>query len=349
LFTNSKIGIGIESSCDETSIAIVEAGKKLLSLRIYSQIESHAPYRGVVPELASRSHLEKINLLLEECLDEAKIDWKEIAYIAVTTHPGLMGSLMIGAQLARCISLVHSIPIVPVNHLEAHLAVVSLENEVPSFPWLGVLLSGGNSSIYRYSDWGNLSLLGDTMDDALGEAFDKVSALLDLPYPGGPVVEKEALRFTKELQTRNVSLFPKLLKESPDDKIEFSFSGLKTAVLYHVKGRPKEDLDIPKICHDFQKTSFELVTRNISKAVKNTGIRTVVCAGGVLANSTLREELEMVAKRQDWTLLYPSKKILCTDNGAMIANLGFYLWQKGFTAPINFKVSPKRNLSQTTI
>ncbi|BDA78332.1 tRNA N6-adenosine threonylcarbamoyltransferase [Leptospira kobayashii] len=344
---NSKIGIGIESSCDETSVAIVEAGKKLLSLKIYSQIESHAPYRGVVPELASRSHLEKINLLLEECLIEANVDWKDIAYIAVTTHPGLMGSLMIGAQLARCISLVHSIPIVPVNHLEAHLAVVSLEKEVPAFPWLGVLLSGGNSSVYRYSDWGNLQLIGDTMDDALGEAFDKVSALLDLPYPGGPVVEKEARKFFDRMEKPRGSLFPKLLKESSSDKIEFSFSGLKTAVLYHVKGKPKEDLDIPRICHDFQETAFELVTRNISKAVKNTGIRTVVCAGGVLANSTLREELEMVAKRQDWTLLYPSKKILCTDNGAMIANLGFYLWQKGFTAPLNFKVSPKRNLSQT--
>ncbi|TGN20141.1 tRNA (adenosine(37)-N6)-threonylcarbamoyltransferase complex transferase subunit TsaD [Leptospira idonii] len=341
-----SFGIGIESSCDETSVAIVKEGRELLSLKIYSQIESHAPYRGVVPELASRSHLEKINLLLEECLEEANVSWEQIKYVAVSAYPGLMGSLMIGAQLARCISLVHSLPIVLVNHLEAHLAVVGLEEELPEFPVLGVLLSGGNSSVYLYHDFGKMELIGDTMDDSLGEAFDKVSSLLDLPYPGGPPVEKEAVLYESKSVGKLPSLFPKLLKESGEE-IQFSFSGLKTAVLYHVKSQTKESLDVGRVCSDFQKTAFELVIRNIRKAVKKTGIRTVICAGGVLANGSLRNELELESKRQKWKLFYPRKKIHCTDNGAMVASLGYHLWKKGYNAPLNFKVSPKRNLTNT--
>lgn len=184
-------GLGIESSCDETSIAIVKDGKELVSLKLYSQIETHSPYRGVVPEIASRAHLEKINSLLSLCMEESNLSFQDLSYIAVTGYPGLVGSLMIGAQLARCISLVHSIPIVLVNHLEAHLTVIGLEGELPAFPWLGVLLSGGNSSIYIYKGFGDLELLADTQDDSLGEAFDKVSAILNLPYPGGPTIEKK--------------------------------------------------------------------------------------------------------------------------------------------------------------
>lgn len=337
-------GLGIESSCDETSIAIVRDGKDLVSLKIYSQIDSHSPYRGVVPEIASRAHLEKINSLLAVSMEEAGIEYSELDYVAVTTYPGLVGSLMIGAQLARCISLVHQIPIVAVNHLEAHLAVIGLERELPPFPWLGVLLSGGNSSIYLYKGFGDLQILADTQDDSLGEAFDKVSAVLNLPYPGGPYLEAKANAY--KLGEAEVNPFPKLLKEDGEDKIRFSYSGLKTAVLYYLKAHA-EAPPVEKISYFFQKTAFELVTRNIRKAIAKTGIRTVVAAGGVLANGKLRESLEAEKERSQFDLFYPGKKIYCTDNGAMVACLGYHLWKQKSFVGLDFKVSPKRNFEQT--
>lgn len=336
-------GLGIESSCDETSIAIVRDGKELIALKVYSQIDTHSPYRGVVPEIASRAHLEKINSLLSVCMAEAQISFSSIQYIAVTGYPGLVGSLMIGAQLARCISLVHSIPIVLVNHLEAHLAVIGLERELPAFPWLGVLLSGGNSSIYIYKGFGDMELLADTRDDSLGEAFDKVSAILDLPYPGGPSIEKKALSYERPKGEKNP--FPKLLKEDGPDLIRFSYSGLKTAVLYYLKslqGNPP----IEKISYYFQKTAFELVVRNIGKAIETTKIGTVVAAGGVLANETLRSLLLTESQTRPFQLYFPQKKIYCTDNGAMVACLGYHLWKEKKIVGLDFKVSPKRNFEQ---
>ncbi|XDD47710.1 tRNA (adenosine(37)-N6)-threonylcarbamoyltransferase complex transferase subunit TsaD [Leptospira sp. WS39.C2] len=338
-------GLGIESSCDETSIAIVKNGKELISHKVYSQIETHSPYRGVVPEIASRAHLEKINSLLAVCIEESKLTFSDLSYVAVTGYPGLVGSLMIGAQLARCISLVHSIPIVLVNHLEAHLAVIGLENELPPFPWLGVLLSGGNSSIYIYKGFGDLELLADTQDDSLGEAFDKVSAVLNLPYPGGPIIEKKAFEYVKPKGEK--SPFPKLLKEDGPDTIRFSYSGLKTAVLYYIKSLTEtETLPIEKITYYFQKTAFELVVRNIRKAINRTQIKTVVAAGGVLANETLRSYLQTEAQNQSFQLYYPQKKIYCTDNGAMVACLGYHLWNEKKFVGLDFKVSPKRNFEQ---
>ncbi|EMJ86184.1 tRNA (adenosine(37)-N6)-threonylcarbamoyltransferase complex transferase subunit TsaD [Leptospira meyeri] len=336
-------GLGIESSCDETSIAIVRDGKELISLKVYSQIDSHSPYRGVVPEIASRAHLEKINTLLAVSMEEAGLSYSDLDYVAVTSYPGLVGSLMIGAQLARCISLVFGIPIVAVNHLEAHLAVIGLERELPPFPWLGVLLSGGNSSIYLYRGFGDLQILADTQDDSLGEAFDKVSAVLNLPYPGGPYLEAKADSYQPTNGEPNP--FPKLLKEDGEDRIRFSYSGLKTAVLYFLKANATEP-PVEKISYYFQKTAFELVTRNIRKAIQKTGIRTVVAAGGVLANGTLRENLEKEKERSRFDLFYPGKKIYCTDNGAMVACLGYYLWKQKSVVGLDFKVSPKRNFEQ---
>ncbi|MCW7470328.1 tRNA (adenosine(37)-N6)-threonylcarbamoyltransferase complex transferase subunit TsaD [Leptospira kanakyensis] len=336
-------GLGIESSCDETSIAIVRDGKDLLSLKVYSQIDAHSPYRGVVPEIASRAHLEKINSLLAVAMDESGIEYSDLEYVAVTSYPGLVGSLMIGAQLARCISLVYGIPIVAVNHLEAHLAVIGLEQDLPPFPWLGVLLSGGNSSIYLYKDFGDLEILADTRDDSLGEAFDKVSAVLNLPYPGGPYLEAKANSYLPTKGEGNP--FPKLLKEDGEDLIRFSYSGLKTAVLYYLKAN-SENPPVEKISYFFQKTAFELVTRNLVKAIKKTGIRTVVAAGGVLANGTLRESLEKEKERSGFDLFYPGKKIYCTDNGAMVACLGYHLWKQKSFVGLDFKVSPKRNFEQ---
>ena len=330
------IGLGIETSCDETSIGIVESGTKLLSLKIYSQVETHSEYRGVVPEIASRAHLEKINLILEQAMLEANIQFDDLNYIAVTTRPGLIGSLMIGAQLARCISLVYKIPIIAVDHLEAHLSVIYLEEQTPIFPSLGLLLSGGNSSIFILKDFGKLELIADTIDDALGEAFDKVGAMLDLPYPGGPNIEKQANLYTENGEKNP---FPELLKDLNSKEIKFSYSGLKTSVLYYTK---KFDKNIPKICYFFQKTAFQLVEKNISRAVKKTGIKRVIASGGVLANTTLRNHLENIAEKLKIKMIYPQKKILCTDNGAMVACLGYYLHQKKEWSNLDFKISPSR-------
>lgn len=333
-------GIGIETSCDETSIGIVEDGSNLISLKIFSQIETHAEFRGVVPEIASRAHLEKINILLEEAIAESKIDWKDLSYVAVTNRPGLLGSLMIGAQLARSISLVHKIPIVPVDHLEAHLNTVQLEKKVPKFPYLGVLLSGGNSSIFLVEDYGKMKLIADTSDDALGEAFDKVSSLLGLPYPGGPAVEKRANQHKPQENEKNP--FPELLKDYPQERIEFSYSGLKTSVLYYLKKNTIDENKINEVCYHFQNTAFQLVEKNILKAVKATRVKQVVASGGVLANETLRKKLTSLAEKKKLELFYPEKKILCTDNGAMIASLGYYLFKQGKIDSIDFKVSPSR-------
>lgn len=333
-------GLGIESSCDETSIGIVEDGKILKSLQLYSQIETHAEFRGVVPEIASRAHLEKINLLLEEALVETRLSLNDMSYVAVTTRPGLIGSLMIGAQLARCISFACKIPIVTVDHLEAHLSAVFLENKTPKFPYLGVLLSGGNSSIFIVEDYGKMKLIADTSDDALGEAFDKVSSLLNLPYPGGPAVEKRAMQHSTSKE--DVNPFPELLKDSPSDRIQFSYSGIKTSVLYYIKKNPLTESKINEICYHFQNTAFQLVEKNLLKAIKLTGIKTVVASGGVLANGTLRNKLEILARTKKIELHYPEKKILCTDNGAMVATLGYYLFTAGKIDSLNFKVSPHR-------
>lgn len=335
------IGLGIESSCDETSIGIVRDGRSLVTLKLFSQIETHAKFRGVVPEIASRAHLEKINLLLEEALSESKISLNELSYVSVTNRPGLLGSLMIGAQLARCISLAKKIPIVPVDHLEAHLNTVQLEEKFPGFPYLGLLLSGGNSSIFIVRDYSDMELIGDTMDDALGEAFDKVSSLLELPYPGGPNIEKRANLYHPDKNEK--PLFPDLLKDMPTDKIQFSYSGIKTSVMYYLKKAVISEAEMNRVCYHFQETAFRLVERNVKKAVKLSGIKTVVASGGVLANNTLRQKLNTLAIKNKLKIFYPEKKILCTDNGAMVASLGFFLFQKGKTEGIDFKVSPGRN------
>ena len=334
------LGLGIESSCDETSIGIVEDGKTLLSLKIFSQIETHAEFRGVVPEIASRAHLEKINLLLEEALKDANLSLSELSYVAVTSRPGLLGSLMIGAQLARCISFACKIPIVTVDHLEAHLNTVHLENKIPTFPYIGVLLSGGNSSIFIVEDFGKMELIGDTSDDALGEAFDKVSSLLNLPYPGGPTIEKRALQHIQSVADK--SPFPELLKDLPSDRIQFSYSGIKTSVMYYIKKQEMGESKINEICYHFQNTAFQLVEKNIIKAIKLTGIKTIVASGGVLANETLRKRLHTIAIKKKIELYYPERKILCTDNGAMVASLGYFLFQAGKTDSIDFRVSPNR-------
>lgn len=334
--------LGIESSCDETSIAVVAEGCELLSNQIYSQIEQHAPFHGIVPEIASRAHLEKIGFVLADALHQANVRIEQCAAVAVSTNPGLTGSLMIGANLAKMIHLVHGLPVISVNHLEAHLYAACLEGKMPDYPFLGLLLSGGNSAIFKVTGPGQMERIADTMDDALGEAFDKAASLLGLAYPGGPVIEKEAIRYSKENNKEMVykesdSLFPRLLKNTPRSELAFSFSGIKTAVRYAAhKARESSD----RIAFDFQNTVFELVTRMISRAVQKTGIRSVVASGGVLANNTLRTSLQKCADSNKFKLIFPESKVLCTDNAAMVAALGYYLFRAGQSdAGLGFDVS----------
>ena len=336
----SVLGIGIETSCDETSVAVVRDGREILSNVIYSQVKEHARFRGVVPEIASRAHLEKINPVYAAAMSEAGITPEELDYIAVTNRPGLVGSLMIGAQLARGLALVHDKPIVAVDHVEAHLYAHTLEGGALEYPFLGLLLSGGNSSVYLVHGPGKLEILADTMDDALGEAFDKTSAILGLAYPGGPVIERTATEYGQrpDAVSADDPLFAPLLKGKRAGEIAFSFSGIKTAVLR----ASQAGQDPGRVCRDFQATVFELVERVTRRSVAASGIRRVVASGGVLANRTLRGRLERLAEAEDFQLSYPQSLRLCTDNGAMIAALGYHLHRGGVTAELDFGVSSRR-------
>lgn len=327
------LGIGIETSCDETSVAVIEDGLIVRSCAIYSQVADHARFGGVVPEIASRSHLEKINSVFAQAMDDSGVRMEDLSYCAVTTRPGLVGSLMIGGILAKSIHLAFGTPIVTCDHLEAHFYAAALDAGKPLvYPFLGLLLSGGNSAIFIVRGPGDLEQIADTADDAIGEAFDKTAATLGLSYPGGPAVESCASGYVE----KSPSIFTPLLRN--EQGLLFSFSGIKTAV---TKAK-REGHDFAKICHDFQETCFELVTRMLARAVKQTGIDQVVASGGVIANTILRSRLESAAASGKFDLRYPAKKILCTDNGAMIGALGFFLFQKGKKDVVGFSVSDRR-------
>jgi N6-L-threonylcarbamoyladenine synthase len=316
-------------------MAVVRNGCEIVSMNVYSQIEEHSLFRGVVPEIASRSHLLKIQSVYQQVMNESSVLPEEMDYVAVTNRPGLVGSLMIGGQFAKIFSLVFNTPVVCVDHVKAHMFASVLEGHKMTFPFLGLMLSGGNSSIYRMDNFETMSKISDTMDDALGEAFDKAASILSLPYPGGPFIEKKA----KECSLANGgSLFPKLLRDRPYDDITFSFSGIKTAVL---RAHEKNE-DSARICRDFQMTVFELVERNLLKAVALTGITDIIASGGVLANQTLRNSLDILAEKEGLRLIYPKKKILCTDNGGMIASLGYELYMRKEFSSFNFPVSSRR-------
>lgn len=324
------VGLGLESSCDETSAAIVIDGRRILSNRIYSQIELHCGYSGVVPEIASRAHLEKINSLIESALDEAGLGFRDLSYVAATNRPGLIGSLLIALQSAKAISFTLNIPLIGVNHLEAHLYAPFLEGNEPEYPFIGLLVSGGNTALYRVNAPGEMILIGKTVDDAVGEAFDKVSKYIGLGYPGGPLVEKLA----KGSATKKV-FFPKILPD-PDDT-RFSYSGLKTAVINHIKQNPEQEKS--EIVYSFQERALELLVRRLFTASRRSGIKRMIIAGGVAANGRLREMVEK-ERKGDEQVLFPSP-LMCTDNAAMIAGISYqYYIRKKFDS-FETDVSPK--------
>ena len=305
--------LGIETSCDETAIAVFDSEQGIIGESVYSQIKMHAEYGGVVPELASRDHCVKIITVLEEALGD--IDLHSIDQVAYTSGPGLLGALLIGESFAQGLSTALNVPLIPINHLEGHLMSPIMEFPEITVPYISLLVSGGHSMIVDVEDRGDYKILGQSQDDAVGEAFDKVGKLLGLPYPGGPHIEKMALEGNPKAYE-----FPRPMMHS--DNLDLSFSGLKTAVLYTV--RDIEDLNDQvkaDVAASFQQAVIDVLTKKIKKAIELTGRDEVIIAGGVAANKALRSTIKELENSMGIKVYYPDLKY-CGDNAAMIAFVG---------------------------
>ena len=306
--------LGIETSCDESAAAIYDGAAGLLSHRLYSQIELHAAYGGVVPELASRDHVRKLLPLIEGALGDAGLKGEELDGIAYTAGPGLVGALMVGAAVARSLAFALGKPAVGVHHLEGHLLAPMLESTPPPFPFLALLVSGGHTLLAEVRGIGEYQIIGTSVDDAAGEAFDKTAKLLGLPYPGGPALAKLA----DEGRCGRFK-FPRPMLDRPG--LDFSFSGLKTAVVVAVRGLQMDDATRADVAAEFQQAVVETLVAKCDRALQQTGFATLVVAGGVGANRKLRHELTQLGQRRNVQVFYPRPEF-CTDNAAMIAYAG---------------------------
>jgi N6-L-threonylcarbamoyladenine synthase len=353
--------LGIESSCDETAASVVEDGVRLLSNVVNSQIDIHAHYGGVVPEIAARSHIEAINPCISQALEDASCTWDDIDAIAVTYAPGLIGSLLVGTLAARTLAILHDKPLYGIHHVEAHVyanfiteqtspSSLSLPSRQPEFPMLALIVSGGHSQLALFKTHGDYSLLGQTQDDAVGEAFDKVAKILGLPYPGGPSIATAALT--------GDPLAYRLPKAKLSGAYDFSFSGLKTAVLRAVQADVGKDFTYPSheltgllndvqrhnFAASFQKTAVETLVDKTVRAFEDYSPRSVVIAGGVAANQALRTEL---SDRLPIAIEY-APMALCTDNAAMIATLAYYQSQTVPPSdPYTLEVTPSLSMTKT--
>lgn len=302
----------IESSCDETAVAVVRDGREVLSNLIISQIEIHTRFGGVVPELASRQHLQAICPLVDTAIEEAGITLEQIEGIAVTRGPGLIGALLVGVSYAKALAFARQIPLVGVHHIEGHILAIQLEQEVP-YPYLALAVSGGHSHLFRVDGVGHYQLLGRTIDDAAGEAFDKVAKMLGLPYPGGPVIDELAAQ-----GDASSIRFPRpMLKKT---NLNFSFSGLKTAVLTHIESLSgsMDEERIANIAASFQEAVVDVLVQKTLRAAREEGLSRIVVAGGVACNSGLRREFMATGRREAIDVYFPSP-LLCSDNAAMLA------------------------------
>jgi len=313
--------LGIESSCDETAVAVYDADRGLLSHCLHSQIATHQAYGGVVPELASRDHIRRLLPLVQQALAEARADRHSIDALAYTAGPGLIGALLVGAGFAASLSFAWGKPAVGIHHLEGHLLAPLLEDKPPSFPFLALLVSGGHTQLVDVADLGRYRILGETLDDAAGEAFDKTAKLLGLPYPGGA-----ALAALAESGREGRFSFPRPMLGRPG--LDFSFSGLKTAALVALRGRVLDDAIRADVARGFQEAVVDALAEKCRRAIEATGHRRLVIAGGVGANRRLRERLAAVAADAGAELYFPRVEF-CTDNAAMIALAGCMRLQAG--------------------
>ena len=321
--------LGIETSCDETAAAVLEGGQVIRSTVVASQVEVHAPYGGIVPELASRRHIEVITPVIDRALADAGVRLADVSAIAVTAGPGLVGSLLVGVSVAKAIAYSRKLPLVAVNHLEGHIAAARLDSPHLTYPFVALVVSGGHTHLYHVSAECTYRPLGRTRDDAAGEAFDKVAKLLNLGYPGGPVIEREA-----QAGDPVAIAFPRAA--CSDGSLDFSFSGLKTAVVHHLKGygpgrRPAgtpDPQEVRNICASFQQAAVDMLVERLMRAARDTGASRLVVAGGVACNGALRRALKVEAEAEGFELFIPPPG-LCTDNAAMIAAAGAVRLRRG--------------------
>lgn len=330
--------LGIDTSCDDTSSAVVLDGARVLSNVVHSQVELHHPYGGVVPELASREHVRNIMPVVQESLLRANIQMKDLDGISVTVGPGLVGALLVGLYYAKGLAYIHNLPLVGINHLEGHILSIFLEKHVPEFPFIALTVSGGHTSLYYVEGYGQYTQMGQTLDDAAGEAFDKVARILGLGYPGGNVIEKAA----KE-GIRDKINFPRAYLSN--DSLDFSFSGLKTAVNLYIKdwrkGKiEKERLTLADIAASFQESVVDVLVHKVMQAREKHSVEAVMVAGGVACNTRLRARLQERTSREGVQVYFP-RPVYCTDNAAMIAAAGYHRILCGERADLALDVRSK--------
>ncbi len=335
------IVLGIETSCDETSAGIVRGGFQVLSNVVASQANLHARYGGVVPEVASRKHLECMLPVMLEALETAGLTWRELDGLAVTNRPGLLGALLVGVSAAKALAYALNIPVTPVHHLEGHLysTFLAAPDLTDQFPLLALIVSGGHTQIIRMDHHCDYRLLGTTRDDAAGEAFDKGARLLGLPYPGGPEVAALASQ-------GDPSAVP-MPRSYLGDTLDFSFSGVKTALRTFIS-RDKGQTRLADIAAGYQEAIVVMLTRTLHRAIQQTGIKTVCVCGGVAANSRLQEAMKAMTEKEGCRLVIPDSR-LCTDNAAMIAAAGWYRLQHTAPAPLSFDTLAVSPLALATI
>lgn len=330
--------LGIETSCDETGVAIYDEQQGLIANQLYSQIEMHADYGGVVPELASRDHIRKTLPLIDAALKEASLTASDIDGVAYTAGPGLVGALLVGSTIARSLAYAWQVPALGVHHMEGHLLAPMLEETPPEFPFVALLVSGGHTQLVKVDNVGEYELLGESIDDAAGEAFDKTAKLLGLDYPGGAALAKLAEKGTPERFH-----FPRPMTDRPG--LDFSFSGLKTFAANTINANLNESCELDEqtrcdIAHAFQQAVIDTLLIKCRRALQQTGYKRLVIAGGVSANKQLREDLAELMKQIGGDVFYPRPQF-CTDNGAMIAYAGFLRLKNGEQTDLAVSVKPR--------
>lgn len=323
--------LGIESSCDETSVAIVKNGREVLSNVINTQISIHELYGGVVPEIASRNHVENISPVMKEALKEANIEIDDVDGIACTYGPGLVGALLVGVSYAKALSYAANKPLIGVNHIQGHIAANYITYKELKPPFLTLLISGGNTQLVLVKDYTEFEILGKTRDDAVGEAFDKIARVIGLGYPGGPKMDKLAQEGTPNIVLPKVHI----------DGLDFSFSGLKTAIINLHHKTP--DINKADLAASFEKDVAEILLENTKKVVEETNINKIALAGGVSANSYIRKAFKELEEKENIEIYYPELK-LCTDNAAMIASAGYYNYLKGNFSDLKLNAVPNLKL-----